>query len=210
MIRLGPAPGPRRQSARRRHPRRLCPLERPLLRPSAFPPRARRSGAREISRDEGDRPSRMPPGSRGESRHGRQHRLHRQANRRRPARHQWAVGTEVHLVNRLARAASRAEDHRPERLPMPLHDDVPHRPLRTCAGRWKIWWRAKSSTRSKSTTKPANGPWSRWTECWQLKHPRAQQLTNAPHADKADGWPSAGLPRNIAPSPNDVIINPVT
>jgi hypothetical protein len=40
----------------------------------------------------------------------------------------WAVGTEVHLVNRMrrdGRARRRGAD--PQRLPVPVHDDVPHR-----------------------------------------------------------------------------------
>ena len=48
----------------------------------------------------------------------------------------WAVGTEVHLVSRLAReAAARGGDGADaQRLPMPLHDDVPDRPAAYAVG----------------------------------------------------------------------------
>ena len=54
-------------------------------------------------------------------------------------------------------AAPRAEDHRAQRLPVPLHDDVPHRPAAPVLGAGEPASRAKSSTRSKSTRTPASG-----------------------------------------------------
>src|SRR5207247_842336 len=60
--RLEPQTRPGRQPRARPGECGLRPLERPLLRPRPLPPRARRSGAREIPRYEGPGPPRVQVG----------------------------------------------------------------------------------------------------------------------------------------------------
>ena len=61
-----------------------------------------------------------------------------------PAGSMFAIGTEIHLVNRLARrfAAGRQEDHHPRRHRLPVHHHVPHHARSTWPGRLKIWSKA--------------------------------------------------------------------
>jgi quinolinate synthase len=93
------------KAARRRRARSQPhhPLERPLLRPSALPAQPRRSGARQVSRHPGHRASRVPLGGLPESRRlGSTERLI-QLVEDAPAGSIFAIGTEIHLVNRLAK-----------------------------------------------------------------------------------------------------------
>jgi quinolinate synthase len=57
---------------------------------------------------------------------------------------EWAIGTEVHLVKPPEAAAPRAEDRRAERLPVPVHDHVPHRPAAPVLGAGEPGRRARS------------------------------------------------------------------
>ena len=66
--------------------------------------------------------------------HGRQHGVHRQANRSRPARQPMGHRHRSSPDQPPGPAAPGAEDHRPKRLPVPLHHDVPHRPAAPVLG----------------------------------------------------------------------------
>ena len=61
-----------------------------------------------------------------------------------PAGSMFAIGTEIHLVNRLAKrfATEGKTDYHIGRYGLPVHDDVPQHPARsTWPGHWKTWWR---------------------------------------------------------------------
>ena len=65
---------------------------------------------------------------RRQGRPGRLDRVHHQDGRRGPAGSTWAVGTELHLVNRLAKEHPGQDDPVPLADGLHVLDDVPHRP----------------------------------------------------------------------------------
>ena len=108
---------PLRRRARRQHDRgnreqQGDPLERALQRPPDVPPRARRAVPREVPGHQDPGPSRVPAGS---GRPGRRLRARRARSsttvEAAPPGTKWAIGTELHLVNRLKQEHPEQEIH---------------------------------------------------------------------------------------------------
>jgi len=95
----------------------------------AIPARARRQCPRQVSRHSRDRPSRMPWKSvRRADGIGSTEGLLKMI-REAPRGTMFAVGTEIHLVNRMAtgvRPPTAKRAHHPRRFRLPLHHHVPH------------------------------------------------------------------------------------
>ncbi len=74
-----------------------------------------------------------------------------------PAGTRWAIGTELHLVNRLKQEHPRTRDS----LPVPRRVHVAPQCIaliwRTCAGAWRIWRPDRLSTLSRSTPRHRAG-----------------------------------------------------
>ena len=85
-----------------------------------------------------------------------------------PAGSMFAVGTEIHLVNRMARRfAARARKSSPSTTPAASAPPCTASARSTWPGRWKTWSKAASSTASRSAPASSTGPKWRWTGCWK-------------------------------------------
>ena len=83
-----------------------------------------------------------------------------------PAGTRWAIGTELHLVNRLKQEHPEQEIH--FLSPVVCMCATMYRiDLCTCAGAWTTWRPDRRSTLSRSTPRHRDGPWWRLSGCWK-------------------------------------------
>ncbi len=84
----------------------------------------------------------------------------------------WAIGTELHLVNRLKQEHPEQEIH--FLSPVVCMCATMYRiDLAHLCWRWRIWRRGRWSTRSKSTPRHTSGRSSPWNACWKsINRPR--------------------------------------
>ena len=157
---------PRRARRARRQGRDVPAVEGALLRAPALPARARRarSGPSTPTARSSCTPSARTRSSSSPTRSARPSASWSGSTQRRPGA-VLGVGTEIHMVQRLAAEHPDKTVVLARSADLPVLDDVPHRRARTSRGASRRSSRARSSTRSSSTPTPPSGRGSRSSAC---------------------------------------------